>query len=96
MKFGQVDDLDVVDFSLPTLDKITKTNLSSLRKDNNFKFYFGAPGWSDVKFKGIVYPQKTPAKNFLKSISYAFVSKYVSIILLALASILLLSSALCT
>ena len=27
MKFGQVDDLDKVDFSLPTLDKITKTNL---------------------------------------------------------------------
>ena len=51
MKFGQVDDLDLVDFSLPTLDKITKTNLSSLRKDNNFKFYFGAPGWSDVKYK---------------------------------------------
>ena len=40
MKFGQVDDLDAVDFSLPTLDKITKTNLSSLRKGNNFKFYF--------------------------------------------------------
>ena len=38
MKFGQVDDLDAVDFSLPTLDKITKTNLSSLRKGNNFKF----------------------------------------------------------
>ena len=72
MKFGQVDDLDAVDFSLPTLDKITKTNLSSLRKDNNFKFYFGAAGWSDVKFKGIVYPQKTPAKNFLKEYANQF------------------------
>ena len=56
MKFGQVDDLDKVDFSLPTLDKITKTNLSNLTKGENLKFYFGAPGWSDIKYKGIIYP----------------------------------------
>ena len=72
MKFGQVDDLDLVDFSLPTLDKITKTNLSSLRKDNNLKFYFGAPGWSDVKYKGIVYPKNTPAKKFLNEYANQF------------------------
>ena len=72
MKFGQVDDLDIVDFSLPTIDKNTKTNLSSLRKENNFKFYFGAPGWSDIKYKGIVYPKNTPAKNFLYQYSNQF------------------------
>ena len=40
MKFGQVDDLNLVDFSLPSIDKITKRNLSSIRKENNFNFYF--------------------------------------------------------
>ena len=28
MKFGQVDDLDIVNFSLPSIDKISKRNLS--------------------------------------------------------------------
>ena len=72
MKFGQVDDLDLVDFSLPSIDKITKRNLSSIRKENNFNFYFGAPGWSDVKFKGIIYPNSTSSKNFLNAYSKQF------------------------
>ena len=72
MKFGQVDDLDKVDFSLPTLDKITKTNLSNLTNGENLKFYFGAPGWSDIKYKGIIYPKNTPSKNFLIEYSNQF------------------------
>jgi len=72
MKFGQVDDLNLVDFSLPSIDKITKRNLSSIRKENKFNFYFGAPGWSDVKFKGIIYPNSTSSKNFLNAYSKQF------------------------
>ena len=54
------------------MNKITKTNLSSLRKDNNFKFYFGAPGWSDVKYKGLFTPRKHLLKNFLKEYANQF------------------------
>ena len=72
MKFGQVDDLDLVDFELPIIDEETKTILSNLKTSNNLKFYFGAPGWSDQKFKGLIYPPKTPAKNFLLEYSRQF------------------------
>lgn len=65
MKFGQVDNLDLVDFSLPLVSEETKTILSNTNRTNNLNFFFGAPGWSDQKFKGIIYPSKTSAKNFL-------------------------------
>jgi uncharacterized protein YecE (DUF72 family) len=72
MKFGQVDDMDLVDFKLPIIGEETKTILSNLKTPNNLSFYFGAPGWSDQKFKGLIYPAKTPAKNFLLEYSKQF------------------------
>ena len=72
MKFGQVDDMDLVDFRLPIIGEETKTILSNLKINNNLNFYFGAPGWSDQKFKGLIYPAKTPAKNFLTEYSKQF------------------------
>ena len=68
MKFGQVDDMDLVNFKLPIIDEETKTILSNLKTSSKLKFYFGAPGWSDQKFKGLIYPAKTPAKTFFESI----------------------------
>ena len=65
MKFGQVNDMDLVDFELPIIGDETKTILSNLKRSYNLNFYFGAPGWSDQKFKGLIYPPKTPVKNFL-------------------------------
>ena len=35
MKFGQVDDLDIVDFSLPTLDKITNKFIKSKKRQQS-------------------------------------------------------------
>lgn len=72
MKFGQVNDMDLVDFKLPIIGEETKTILSNLKSSNNLNFYFGAPGWSDQKFKGLIYPPKTPAKNFLSEYSKQF------------------------
>lgn len=72
MKFGHVSNLDLIDFSLPLINQKTKTLLSKLNSKNNINFFFGAPGWSDVKFKGIIYPPKTSAKNFLVEYSKQF------------------------
>ena len=72
MKFGHVDNLDLVDFSLPILNQKTKKILSKVNTNNNINFFFGAPGWSDVKFKGLIYPSKTSSKNFLIEYSKQF------------------------
>ena len=72
MKFGQVNDMDLVDFELPIIGDETKTILSNLKRSYNLNFYFGAPGWSDQKFKGLIYPPKTPLKNFLFEYSKQF------------------------
>ena len=65
MKFGHVDQLNDVVFSLPKVDLKTKEMLSSYKTKEIPLFYFGAPGWSDFKFKGLLYPPKTQQKNFL-------------------------------
>ena len=72
MKFGQVNDMDLVDFELPIIGDETKTILSNLKRSYDLNFYFGAPGWSDQKFKGLIYPPKTPLKNFLFEYSKQF------------------------
>ena len=40
MKFGQVDNLDLVDFSLPLVSEETKTILSNINRSNNLNFFF--------------------------------------------------------
>ena len=72
MKFGQVDDLNAVSFSIPELNTKTKSIISSKKMFQEPKFYFGAPGWSDIKFKGLIYPHKTPQKKFLNAYSQQF------------------------
>ena len=65
MKFGQVDNLDSVDFNYSEIPLKTKENLSSIKRNNKIHFFFGAPGWSDVNFKGSIYPLKTSSKKML-------------------------------
>ena len=69
MKFGQVDNLDSVDFNYSEIPLKTKENLSSTKSDNKIYFFFGAPGWSDVNYKGSIYPLKTSSNKML--IEYA-------------------------
>ena len=54
MKFGHVDQLNDVVFSFPNVDSKTKEILSSYKSKKKPLFYFGAPGWSDFKFKGLL------------------------------------------
>ena len=42
MKFGQVDNLDSVDFNYSEIPLKTKENLSSTKSDNKIHFFFGA------------------------------------------------------
>jgi len=68
MKFGQLENLDAVDFSFPKIEEqyVFKTNPIPY---SDVQFHFGAPIWGDKNFKGTLYPPKTPQKNFL--IEYA-------------------------
>ena len=72
MKFGHVDQLNDVTFDFPVITEKTKKLISSYKKKQLPRFYFGAPGWSDVKFKGLIYPNKTPQKKFLNAYSQQF------------------------
>ena len=72
MKFGQVDDMNSVNFDLPVVSNKTKSILSLQNSEVSPSFHFGAPGWSDVKFKGLLYPSKTPQKRFLEAYGKQF------------------------
>ena len=72
MKFGHVDQLNDVTFDFPVINEKTKKLISSYKKKELPRFYFGAPGWSDVQFKGLIYPNKTPQKKFLNAYSQQF------------------------
>ncbi len=72
MKFGHVDQLNDISFNLPPIDNKTKNLISSFKNKELPSFYFGAPGWSDVKFKGMLYPPKTPVKKFLNAYAQQF------------------------
>ena len=72
MKFGHVDQLNDVTFNLPAIGIKTKNLISSFSNKELPSFYFGAPGWSDVKFKGLIYPPKTPPKKFLNAYAQQF------------------------
>lgn len=68
MKFGQVEQLDSIDFDFATISSESKQVLQSYDK-KPMQFYFGGPGFSDKQYKGVLYPANTPIKNFL--IAYA-------------------------
>ncbi len=64
MEFAKVDRalLDKIDFSLPAdgkyIDLLPKRN-------EDTKFYLGAPKWGIKEWKGMIYPEKTPDTKFL-------------------------------
>ena len=69
MKFGQVTNLDSIEFDLPEIPNRTKELLNKSTTEKSVKFYFGAPGWSDINYKGNIYPRKTSSAKML--IEYA-------------------------
>jgi len=64
MKFGKLQNIEQVDFELPTTPAITqKTLAKSEATDTNI--YFGCTGWSMKEWVGKYYPKQSKSKDFL-------------------------------
>jgi len=64
MKFGKVESIEGIDFSLPPEPEKNKEVLERLPQ-SEAKMYFGCTSWGMKEWKGRYYPEKTPVKNFL-------------------------------
>lgn len=66
MKFGKLENIEQVDFSLPDDHVLTKTMLEHLEPIDKPNIYIGCPVWADKNFVGKVYPPKTKSTDFLR------------------------------
>ncbi len=66
MKFGRVENLNDIDFSIPPLHPLSEKGLAELQTSQQAKIYIGCPVWADKGYVGKVFPKGTPAKNYLK------------------------------
>lgn len=64
MKFGKLDDISEVDFTLPKDPAFNQKVFPSLQKDKT-ELFIGCTGWGMKEWKGTYYPEKTKAENFL-------------------------------
>ena len=72
MKFGQLDNLDSVDFRFQHITDTTIKLINSADTKGRVKFYLGAPVWSDKNYLGTLYPLKTKQKDFLATYASQF------------------------
>lgn len=68
MKFGKLPDISNVDFTLPPLEFLQKTN----SPNSNINFYLGTTGWSNKEWNGNYYPKGTNSKSFLSEYDKLF------------------------
>ena len=64
MKFGQVDNMNSVNFDLPVVSDKTKSILLTQNSDISPNFYFGSPGWSDRSLRVVISNKNTTEKVF--------------------------------
>ncbi len=72
MKFGKLQDISQVDFSLPSTPEATRYVLQQQDSDAPKQFFIGCTGWSMKEWVGKVYPKNTKAKDFLKAYGNQF------------------------
>jgi len=73
MKFGKLQDISSVDFSLPNEPKRNLVFLERLpKKEAKCRFYIGCTGWSMKEWIGTVYPTGAKAKDYLHHYSRQF------------------------
>ncbi len=73
MKFGKLQDISLVDFSLPPDAKQNEALLSSLPvSDKKPILYIGCTGWSMKEWNGKVYPKGAKTKDYLHHYSRQF------------------------
>lgn len=66
MKFGYLEHLDGLKFSLPNNDLRTTDLLKELKPSGKPEIYIGCPVWSEKEYVGKIYPPKTQPKNYLE------------------------------
>lgn len=76
MKFGKLENISQVDFSLPNDPKLTEKKLEELKKNNaqnnSFQIYYGATGWGMKEWVGTYYPTGTAAPQYLQEYAKQF------------------------
>jgi len=72
MKFGKVEDISRVDFSLPPDAAGTVESLQQNGEPEQLNFYTGCTGWSMKEWVGKVYPPGTKTSDFLKAYTRQF------------------------
>ena len=64
MKFGRVEHINAVDFTLPEDNPLTKEVLTGGKVENPM-VHLGCPVWTDKGYLGKVYPEKTKSSEYL-------------------------------
>lgn len=72
MKYGHIEDLDPIDFTLPDDHPGNIDVLGGVKSGSPLKLYAGCPVFSDRSYVGPVYPKGTSSKNYLKAYSEQF------------------------
>jgi uncharacterized protein YecE (DUF72 family) len=72
MKFGKLDSLEGVDFSLPPDHPQTARQWAKPRQGGGMEVYFGCPAWGCKDWVGKIYPPKTPAGAYLRHYARQF------------------------
>ncbi|MDF1698775.1 MAG: DUF72 domain-containing protein [Saprospiraceae bacterium] len=64
MKFGKIEDISKVDFTLPE-DPLENNAVFDTLTIGDPELFIGCTGWGMKEWKGSYYPEKTKAENFL-------------------------------
>ncbi|MEM6963885.1 MAG: DUF72 domain-containing protein [Bacteroidota bacterium] len=73
MKFGKLQDISNVDFTLPQDQESNTEVFGNIAKSQDPpKIFVGCTGWSMREWVGKVYPPKTPTKAYLKHYAQQF------------------------
>jgi len=72
MKFGKLQDISTVNFSLPNDPVGTQSILAGLSSPTNPTLYVGCTGWSMKEWVGHVYPSNAKTKDYLRHYAKQF------------------------
>jgi len=65
MKFGKLENVEGIDFSLPTDHPNNQNIINDAGSNQSSQFYLGCTSWTTKEWKGKVYPEKIKATEFL-------------------------------
>ena len=66
MKFGKLDKVDGIDFTMPPTPKTTEQLLENSVNNNTAQIYSGCTGWSMKEWQGAYYPKNSKPQDFLR------------------------------